>query len=43
MGKVRNVKPNSDYDSTKSVSRTSSKLNKNSKMTGKRRVKLVAQ
>ena len=41
MGKVRNAKPNND--ATKTVSRTSSKLNKKSKMTGKRHVKLVAQ
>jgi hypothetical protein len=41
MGKVRNVKPNND--AIKTVSTTSSKLNKKSKMTGKRRVKLVAQ
>jgi hypothetical protein len=41
MGKVRNAKPNND--ATKTVSRTSSKLTKKSKMTGKRHVKLVAQ
>jgi hypothetical protein len=41
MGKVRNAKPNND--ATKTVSRTSSELNKKSKMIGKRRVKLVAQ
>jgi hypothetical protein len=41
MGKVRNAKPNND--ATKTVSRTSSKLRNKSKMTGKRRVKLVAQ
>jgi hypothetical protein len=41
MGKVRNAKPNND--ATKTVSRTSSKLNKKSNMTGKRHVKLVAQ
>ncbi len=41
MGKVRNAKPNND--ATKTVSRTSSKLNKKSKMTGKHHVKLVAQ
>jgi hypothetical protein len=41
MGKVRNAKPNNDV--TKTVSRTSSKLNKIGKMTGKRCVKLVAQ
>ena len=32
MGKVRNVKPNND--ATKAVSRTSSKCNKKSQMTG---------
>jgi hypothetical protein len=41
MGKVRSAKPNND--TTKTVSRTSSKLNKKSKMTRKRRVQLVAQ
>ncbi len=41
MGKVRNAKLNND--ATKTVPRTSSKLNNKSKMTGKRRVKLVAQ
>ncbi len=41
MGKVRNVKPNND--ATKAVSRTSSKCNKRSSMTGKGRVDLVAQ
>ena len=41
MGKVRNAKPNND--ATKTVSRTSSNLNKKSKMTGKRHAKLVAQ
>ena len=39
MGKVRNMKPNNDE--TKTASRTSNKCK--SKMTGKRRVKLVAQ
>jgi hypothetical protein len=41
MGKVHNVKLNND--ATKTVSRTSSKLNKKSKMIGKPHVKLVAQ
>jgi hypothetical protein len=41
MGKVCNAKPNND--TTKTVSRTSSKLNKKSKTTGKHHVKLVAQ
>jgi hypothetical protein len=41
MCEVRNAKPNND--ATKTVSRTSSKLNKKSKMTGKRHVKLLAQ
>ncbi len=40
MGKERNMKPNND--ATKTASRTSNKKCK-SKMTGKRRVKLVAQ
>jgi hypothetical protein len=40
-GKVCNAKTNND--ATKTVPRTSSKLNKKSKMTGKRHVKLVAQ
>ncbi len=40
MGKVHNAKPNND--AAKTVSRTSSKLNKKSEMTGKRHVKLVA-
>ena len=39
MGKVRNMKPNND--ATKTGSTTSSKCK--SKITGKRRVKLVAQ
>ena len=39
MGKVRNMKPNND--ATKTGSMTSSKWK--SKITGKRRVKLVAQ
>ncbi len=39
MGKVRNMKPNND--TTKTESRTSSKCK--NKMTGKHRVKLVAQ
>ena len=43
MGNVRNVKPNNDATKT-AVSRTSSKCNKRSKMTGKGSVKfLVAQ
>ncbi len=39
IGKVRNMKPNNDE--TKTVPRTSNKCK--SKMTGNRRVKLVAQ
>ena len=43
MGKVHNAKPNNDATKT-AVSRTSSKCNKRSKMTGKGSVKfLVAQ